>query len=324
MTRDARAPEWAERYSRQIILKEIGGQGQMRLDRAAVGLVADSEILVTTLLYLAGAGIGALRVRHPDPTRIESTLAWARDLNPTVTIACAGVDTSIDAWLAGLELVIDLDQGWPERHRACHAARIPLLTTWCDADGLAWISGSRASLDPALPCLACAPPPDPSEPSAPWATLWQGLSGTRLATEAIKYLLDIGDRAVWDHALALDVTRGEPDRRPRRKRPDCPVCARTASRHETANRTRQLSAPSDQEADAFLDITADTCPMTFVRVKLRLETMASGQTLRVRLSGGEPLMNVPRTLRDQGFKVSEPWNEQGVFGLLVEKTSDSG
>ncbi|MBF0163102.1 MAG: sulfurtransferase TusA family protein [Magnetococcales bacterium] len=84
------------------------------------------------------------------------------------------------------------------------------------------------------------------------------------------------------------------------------------------------TTPLVREADAFLDITADTCPMTFVRVKLRLESMASGQTLRIRLSGGEPLMNVPRTLRDQGFKVSDPWNEDGLFGLLVEKTSDPG
>ncbi len=57
------------------------------------------------------------------------------------------------------------------------------------------------------------------------------------------------------------------------------------------------------EADRELDITADTCPITFVRVKLALEEMAPGQVLRVVLRGGEPLENVPRALLDHGQEI---------------------
>lgn len=54
-----------------------------------------------------------------------------------------------------------------------------------------------------------------------------------------------------------------------------------------------------------IDITADVCPMTFVRVKLALERMAPDATLLVRLNDGEPLRNVPRSARAEGYRVEE-------------------
>lgn len=59
-----------------------------------------------------------------------------------------------------------------------------------------------------------------------------------------------------------------------------------------------------------LDITAETCPMTFVRVKLAIERMAAGETLDVRLKGAEPLRNVPRSLAEHGHTVLELVPEQ--------------
>jgi TusA-related sulfurtransferase len=56
-------------------------------------------------------------------------------------------------------------------------------------------------------------------------------------------------------------------------------------------------------ADYQLDITGEVCPMTFVRTKLLLERMASGQTASIRLRGGEPVDNVPRAVRDHGHEV---------------------
>ncbi|MBF0428829.1 MAG: sulfurtransferase TusA family protein [Magnetococcales bacterium] len=71
--------------------------------------------------------------------------------------------------------------------------------------------------------------------------------------------------------------------------------------------------------DDHIDITHESCPMTFVLVKLKLESMAPGQRLRIRLNGGEPLANLPRTLQDEGCLVSAPWEEAGAFGILVTK-----
>lgn len=71
--------------------------------------------------------------------------------------------------------------------------------------------------------------------------------------------------------------------------------------------------------EAFLDITGEVCPMTFVRVKLKLEEMTTGQRLRIRLNGGEPLDNVPRSLQDEGHHIVNREPDGEVFLLTVQK-----
>lgn len=53
----------------------------------------------------------------------------------------------------------------------------------------------------------------------------------------------------------------------------------------------------------FLDITADRCPMTFVRVRLKLDRMEAGQELEVAFQGQEPFENLPRSLGELGHAV---------------------
>lgn len=60
---------------------------------------------------------------------------------------------------------------------------------------------------------------------------------------------------------------------------------------------------SDSGAGLFLDITSETCPMTFVRTKLLIERMAPGAIAEVRLKGAEPLRNVPRAVAAAGLTV---------------------
>ncbi len=59
----------------------------------------------------------------------------------------------------------------------------------------------------------------------------------------------------------------------------------------------------DGVVDAAIDITADVCPMTYVRTRLALEKLSVGQVLAVRLRGKEPAENVPRSALDQGHDV---------------------
>lgn len=69
-----------------------------------------------------------------------------------------------------------------------------------------------------------------------------------------------------------------------------------------------------------LDITKDRCPMTFVKTKLELEKLQSGDTLELFLSEGEPLVNVPKTAVEQGFAVlSTARVRDNVFRLLIQK-----
>ena len=78
------------------------------------------------------------------------------------------------------------------------------------------------------------------------------------------------------------------------------------------------------KSNYYLDITTELCPMTFVKTKLAIENMRSGDRLEVRLKGAEPLKNVPRSLRELGHNIlsldPEPGAEdQGIYILRVEK-----
>ena len=75
-------------------------------------------------------------------------------------------------------------------------------------------------------------------------------------------------------------------------------------------------------ADYFLDITDKMCPMTFVKTKLLLEKMAPGETAEVRLRDGEPLENVPRSLKELGQEVFEKQQEKnGIWRIKFRKTA---
>jgi TusA-related sulfurtransferase len=75
-----------------------------------------------------------------------------------------------------------------------------------------------------------------------------------------------------------------------------------------------------RKPDDTLDITDVVCPMTFVKTKMSLEDLEDGQVLAVHLNDGEPIQNVPRSLKDEGHKVlSVEQNEDGTYDLLVEK-----
>lgn len=82
-----------------------------------------------------------------------------------------------------------------------------------------------------------------------------------------------------------------------------------------------------QEPIAFddeVDITDAVCPMTFVRAKAAIEELEVGQVLKVHLNEGEPMQNVPRSLKDDGQQVLRltPSEDEGTFDLFVKKLVD--
>lgn len=75
------------------------------------------------------------------------------------------------------------------------------------------------------------------------------------------------------------------------------------------------------KADFFIDITSDTCPMTFVKTKLQIEKMNSGQILEVLLNEGEPLKNVPLSAQELGhfvLNISDV-DKKGMHTLFIQK-----
>ncbi len=78
--------------------------------------------------------------------------------------------------------------------------------------------------------------------------------------------------------------------------------------------------PPHPAPDLSVDITRDTCPMTFVRTRLALDRLATGQVLQVTLRGDEPRRNVPLTARAQGHEVlAQDTDSAGVVTLLLRK-----
>jgi TusA-related sulfurtransferase len=83
-----------------------------------------------------------------------------------------------------------------------------------------------------------------------------------------------------------------------------------------------MNEKASNSYDYYLDITSDICPMTFVKTKLLIERMSSGQTAEIRLGSGEPLENVPRAVAEHGHELislepSEPESE--IYILRLKK-----
>lgn len=78
--------------------------------------------------------------------------------------------------------------------------------------------------------------------------------------------------------------------------------------------------------DHFLDITSDVCPITFVKTKLLIERMKSGEIATVLLPDGEPLQNVPRSVREYGHEVlalgPDP-HKAGIHVMRLRKSADN-
>ncbi len=74
------------------------------------------------------------------------------------------------------------------------------------------------------------------------------------------------------------------------------------------------------KADAELDLRGVMCPINFVKTKLKLEMLDAGQVLEIVLDSGEPIQNVPKSIKDEGHTIVDVKKEDGYFRLKIEKS----
>ncbi|MDR3165588.1 MAG: sulfurtransferase TusA family protein [Synergistaceae bacterium] len=75
--------------------------------------------------------------------------------------------------------------------------------------------------------------------------------------------------------------------------------------------------------DAAVDITDVVCPVTFVKAKVALDELDDGQVLSIRMNDGEPVQNVPRSVKDEGHRILRlSDNGDGTYSLIVRKHGD--
>ena len=77
------------------------------------------------------------------------------------------------------------------------------------------------------------------------------------------------------------------------------------------------------KADERVDITDVVCPVTFVKTKVALEELEDGQILQVHLNDGEPVLNVPRSVKEEGHQILKLFtNDDGTYELFIRKVGD--
>lgn len=72
-----------------------------------------------------------------------------------------------------------------------------------------------------------------------------------------------------------------------------------------------------------VDITDVVCPVTFVKAKVALEELDEGDILSVHMNDGEPVQNVPRSIKEEGHQILKLINNNdGTYDLIVRKVGD--
>lgn len=242
--------EEIQRYSRHLILPEVGPEGQRRLKGARVAVVGTGGLGSPSALYLAAAGVGTLglidfdavdvsnlqrQIMHGTSSRgrpkLESAEARLRDLNPHVTIEQFPVRlTSENALeiLRQFDVVLDGTDNFPTRY---------LVNDACVMLGLPNVYGSifrfegqasvfHAARGPCYRCLFREPPPPGLVPSCAEGGVLgvlPGIIGSIQALEAIKLILNKGDTLIGRLVL-FDALRLTFRTLKLRKDPTCPVC----------------------------------------------------------------------------------------------------
>ena len=82
-------------------------------------------------------------------------------------------------------------------------------------------------------------------------------------------------------------------------------------------------AELDFEVTDEVDITDKVCPLTFVKTKVAIEELEDGEILAVRMNDGEPVQNVPRSMKEEGhtgLKLTN--NEDGTYTMYVRKVEE--
>ncbi len=249
--------EQVERYSRHILLPEVGGRGQHKLLAARVLLIGAGGLGSPVGLYLAAAGVGTIgvvdgdavdlsnlqrQVLHatPDVGKRKCLSAKARmeAINPDVTvIPHDGRVTSENLLdlLAGYDLVVDGSDNFPTRYLvndACVLSGKTLVHA-----GILRFEGQLMTIVPgAGPCYRCLYPRPPAPGAVPSCQeagvlgATAGVMGTLQATEVLKLLLGVGEPLVgrlllYDgYDLSFRTVRVA-------RHPDCPLCGEHATIH---------------------------------------------------------------------------------------------
>ncbi len=242
------------RYSRHILIPEVGEAGQLRLLSSKVLLIGAGGLGSPAALYLAAAGVGTLGIVDEDVVDdsnlqrqiLHSTdrLGMAKTESARLTLTALNPDVeviehreritaaNVDRILAGYDVIVDGTDNFPTRYLLNDASlvhRVPVVHA-----SIFRFEGQLTVFKPHEgPCYRCLFPEPPPADLAPSCAeggvlgVLPGIMGTLQATEALKLLLGIGEPLVG-RLLLVDALEGAFQEVRLRRDPACPVCGEEA------------------------------------------------------------------------------------------------
>ncbi len=240
------------RYSRHILLDEIGIDGQQRLLASHALVVGAGGLGSPAALYLASAGVGRMTLVDDDRVdltnlqrqiahttarvgqpKVESARATVAAINPGVQVRALAQRVErdgLDALVREAGVVLDCSDNFETRHAinaACVHTRVPLVAgAAIRFDGQISVYDPR---DPTCPCYACVFPPDAAFDEVACATLGVfaplvGIIGAVQAAEALKLLAGVGS-SLAGRLQMLDARSMQWSEMRLVRQPACPVCS---------------------------------------------------------------------------------------------------
>ena len=240
------------RYSRHLLLDELGIEGQQRLIDAHVLIVGAGGLGCPAALYLAASGVGQITVVDPDVVDLTNlqrqiahttsrigqakpdSLAHAMsEINPEVRVhaaLCKADEAWLDRVMPQIDVALDCSDNFATRHAlndACVRHRVPLVS-----GAAVRMDGQLTTYDPRWPdspCYACVFPPDQPPEEVQCATLGVlaplvGIIGTLQAAEALKLIARIG-QSLAGRLMLLDGRNLSWTEIRMKANAQCPVCA---------------------------------------------------------------------------------------------------
>jgi molybdopterin/thiamine biosynthesis adenylyltransferase/rhodanese-related sulfurtransferase len=295
--------EEIKRYSRHVIMPEVGVEGQRRLKAASVLLIGTGGLGSPLALYLAAAGIGRIGLVDYDvvdetnlqrqvihglstvgKSKLDSAELRMKDLNPDLQVDKYNVPLTSDNALklfAPYDVIIDGTDNFPTRY---------LVNDACVKLGKPNVYGSifrfegqlsvfHANEGPCYRCMFPEPPPPGLVPSCAEGGvlgILPGTIGTLQATEAIKIILGIGEPMIGKmllyDALEMSFTTIKV-----RKNPNCPVCSIPAEQVQLIDYEQFCGVPAHDRSTFHATTDNKGQPMLTITVK----------ELKARLDAGE-------------------------------------
>ena len=289
------SPDEIRRYSRHLIMPEVGLAGQLKLKQARVLLVGAGGLGSPASLYLAAAGVGTLGLVDFDVVefsnlqrqiihgttdvgrpKLDSARERLLEVNPEITIESHDVrldsGNALDV-LGGYDIIVDGTDNFPTRY---------LINDACVLLGVPNVYGSifrfegqasvfYATEGPCYRCLYQEPPPPGLVPSCAEGGVLgvlPGIIGALQANETIKLILGQGDSLVG-RLLLFDALRVRFRELRLRKDPDCPICGENPTIHELIDYEAFCGITA---ADSEQRMLQDSIPeITATELKARLD-----------------------------------------------------